>query len=60
MDDLGLMWTAYYKLDDHDAKIVTEAGSRIASLTNLEFTEGLYVIWKMGIFLAEKGFGIVE
>ena len=60
MSELKMMWEAYYKLNDYDAKIVTEAGSRIASLTNLEFTEGLYVIWKMGIYLAEKGFGIVE
>ncbi len=60
MNDLALMWIAYYKLNDADAKVVTEAGSRLASLTNLSFIEGLYTIWKIGIFLAEKGFGIVE
>ena len=47
------MWSAYYKLPDDDAVTVTQEASRLSHLTDLTFTEALYTLWKIGLFLAQ-------
>jgi hypothetical protein len=53
MEEYRLMWSAYYKLPDSDAILVTQGASRLSHLTELTFTEALYTLWKVGFFLAE-------
>lgn len=54
MAEYGLMWKAYYMLPDDDMTVVTEGASRIAALTGIGFAEALYVLWKIGMYLAES------
>ena len=53
------MWDAYYKLPDDDAVVVTQGASRLSALTDLSFTEAMYTLWKIGMYLADLGFGVI-
>ena len=51
MENIDLMWIAYFDLPDKDQSILEIEINTIANKTDLSVLESMYLLWKMGRFM---------
>lgn len=54
MENIDLMWIAYFDMSDEDQDKVAVSINTIADKTGLSVLEGMYLLWKLGRFMNEK------
>ena len=54
MEDIDLMWTAFFTMSDEDQEIVAVEINAVANKTNLSVLEGMYLLWKLGRYMNEN------
>ena len=51
MEDIDLMWIAYFEQTDEDQDIVANEINVVAAKTQLSVLESMYLLWKLGRYM---------